>query len=299
MKASMRVWLLAARPKTLPAAIAPVMMGTALAYHDGGFHGLAAVAALAGALLIQIGTNYCNDYADFQKGADTDNRLGPVRATQAGLVSPRQMLMATVVVFVWAALVGSYMVYRGGWLMLVIAASSIGAGVWYTVGRYALAYLGLADVFVLIFFGPVAVGGTYYVQTLEWPLYVTVAGLAPGLLSCAILLVNNLRDIEEDRRAQKRTLVVRLGPAFARAAYLFCIIVAVCLIPMVLWLGFDQPAWLVVAIGAIGWAKKPVQTIYGESPGAALNPALGATGRLLFIFALLFTVLIALDTLTL
>ncbi|MFB3133801.1 MAG: 1,4-dihydroxy-2-naphthoate octaprenyltransferase, partial [Rhodothermales bacterium] len=166
-KSPLAIWTAAARPKTLGAAVAPVLVGTAMAWEAGGFHAPAALCALLGALLIQIGTNFSNDYADFLKGADTGVRKGPLRVTQAGLVAPATMKRATVLVFALAFVVGLYLIWRGGWPILVIGVLSILSGVFYTVGRYSLADLGLADVFVLVFFGPVAVGGTYYVQALE------------------------------------------------------------------------------------------------------------------------------------
>lgn len=285
----LRVWYLAARPKTLGAAIAPVVIGTGLAYGDGGFHLGAAVAALLGALLIQVGTNLCNDYADFKKGADTKERIGPVRATQVGWVTPEAMLRATILVFALAALIGVYLVIRGGWPMFWIGALSIMAGVAYTVGPYALAYLGLGDLFVLVFFGPVAVGGAYYVQTLEWPLYVTVAGIAPGLLSCAILSVNNLRDVDQDRPAGKRTLAVRFGKVFARYEYLFCVIGGCVGVPLVLWWKFAFPPLIWVSALSMGAGCAPLRAVIKRFDGPALNPALGQTARMLLVYALLFT----------
>ena len=284
-----RIWVLAARPKTLWAAVAPVLIGTGMAYGDGGFHLLGALAALLGALLIQIGTNFCNDYVDFKKGADTVQRIGPVRATQSGWVTPRAMLRATVMVFVLVGLVGVYLVYRGGGVMLAIGVLSVLAGIGYTAGPYALAYLGLGDLFVFIFFGPVAVGGTYYIQTLQWPVEVTVAGIAPGLLSCAILVANNLRDVEEDRVAQKRTLVVRYGERFSRGQYLCCLFTAVLVIPVVLSIGFQRPLWILFAVFSLAAARTPLKTIRAAASGTALNPLLGQTARILFIYSLLFT----------
>ncbi len=284
-----RIWFLAARPKTLWAAVAPVMIGTGMAYGDGGFHLLGALAALLGALLIQIGTNFCNDYVDFKKGADTVQRIGPVRATQSGWVTPRAMLRATVMVFVLVGLVGVYLVYRGGGVMLAIGVLSVLAGIGYTAGPYALAYLGLGDLFVFIFFGPVAVGGTYYIQTLQWPVEVTVAGIAPGLLSCAILVANNLRDVEEDRVAQKRTLAVRYGERFSRGQYLCCLFTAILVVPVVLSIGFQRPLSILCAVFSLAAARTPLKTIRAAASGTALNPLLGQTARILFIYSLLFT----------
>ena len=221
---SWRVWLMAARPKTLGAAIAPVLLGTAMAVEAGAFHALAAFCALLGAILIQVGVNYHNDYADFKKGTDTDERLGPTRVTQAGFVAPSTMRRATFAVFALAVVVGLYLIVRGGWPVLLIGVLSIASAVAYTAGPYSLADTGTADLFVLIFFGPVAVGGTYYVQALGITPAVIAAGLGPGLLSVGILLVNNIRDIEGDREAGKRTLPVRLGRAVGVRLYIACLL---------------------------------------------------------------------------
>ncbi len=281
-------WTLATRPKTLFAAVAPVAVGTAMAYADGGFHLLAALAALAGALLIQIGTNFSNDYVDFEKGADTAARKGPVRATQAGLVTARTMRRATVVTFALAFGVGLYLVWRGGWPVLAIGLASIVAGVAYTAGRHALAYLGLGDLFVLFFFGPVAVAGTYYVQTLTVTGPVLFAGLGPGLLSAALLVVNNLRDVEEDRMAQKKTLVVRFGKTFGANLYAFSVLGAA-LVPVVLWLWTGAHPFSLAAsvVAVVGW--RALRTVYNTNRAEALNPLLGRTARLLLMYSVLFS----------
>ncbi len=285
----LQVWLLAARPKTLAAAVAPVLIGTAMAWAVGGFHAGAALCALLGAVFIQIGTNFSNDYADFLKGADTSDRKGPLRVTQAGLVSPEAMRRATVVAFGLAVAAGAYLIWRGGWPILAVGLVSIASGVLYTVGRYSLAYLGLADLFVLVFFGPVAVGGTYYVQALEIDAVVLVAGLSTGLLSTAILLVNNIRDVDEDRRAGKKTLVVRLGKPFGIGLYAACIVAAV-LIPVVLYGLTGQHPWA-MAVGLVASpAVSIVRKLRRETDPRALNPLLGATGRLLVLYSLVFAI---------
>ncbi len=288
-KSPLAIWTAAARPKTLGAAVAPVLVGTAMAWEAGGFHAPAALCALLGALLIQIGTNFSNDYADFLKGADTGVRKGPLRVTQAGLVAPATMKRATVLVFALAFAVGGYLIWRGGWPILVIGVLSILSGVLYTVGRYSLAYLGLADLFVLVFFGPVAVGGTYYVQALEINAVVLLVGLAPGLLATAILLVNNIRDVEEDRQAGKKTLVVRLGKPFGIGLYGFCVVVAV-LIPLWLFLVTGQHAWAIAVMLVVLFALPIFHDLLTEPDPMALNPLLGATGRLLLIYSVLFSV---------
>lgn len=271
-------------------------MGTTLAYYDGAGHAWSAAVALVVALLIQIGTNYCNDYADYLKGADTAERTGPVRATQAGWVTPQAMRNATIWVFAGAALASTYLIFRGGPWLALVAIISIGAGIAYTVGRYALAYLGLGEVFVLIFFGPVALAGTYYVQTLTLPLYVIIFGLVPGGLSCAILAVNNLRDIEQDRKAGKRTLAVRYGAGFARTEYTACVLLPLIGGPLGLWWGADWPAATGWLIGVTVLAWPPLRTVWSGATGAALNPVLGQTGNVLLAFAISFTFLAILLT---
>jgi len=282
--------MLAARPKTLLASVAPVAIGVAMAVPDGVFHARAALAALFFALLVQIGTNFCNDYCDFIKGADTELRKGPTRAVQAGLVTPRAMLCATTIAFSAAALLIAYLVARAGTPILVIGALSIACGVLYTAGPYPLAYVGLGDLFVLVFFGPVAVAGTYFVQSVTLPPEsVMVAGLAPGLISVGLLTVNNLRDVDEDRIAGKRTLAVRFGSRFSRIEYVVCIAVAA-LIPVILVIWQARGAVSLLAVLTLIPAQSTIRRVWSESGGAGLNPALGQTARLLMIYSLLFSI---------
>ncbi|MFT5144895.1 MAG: 1,4-dihydroxy-2-naphthoate octaprenyltransferase [Rhodothermales bacterium] len=283
----LRVLLTAARPKTLWAAASPVIIGWGLALGDGVFHLLAAVLALAGALLIQVATNYHNDYADYLKGTDKADRAGPRRVTAAGLATPAQMKRATVLVFAIAVLSGVYLMARGGLPIVAIGASSILFGVLYTAGKHSLAYLGIADVFVLIFFGPVAVGGTYWVQALEMRPEILIAGAAPGLLSMAILLVNNIRDIQDDGAAGKRTLVVRAGRTFGITLYALSVGLAAAT-PVVLWLGGSGRPWAMVAALILIPAIPLVKTLHAGGPSALLNPVLGKTAQLLLFYALLF-----------
>lgn len=285
----LKVWLLAARPKTLWAGAAPVMMGTAMAWSDGGFHPAAALCALAAALLIQIGTNFANDYFDFVKGADTETRVGPMRATQAGLISPQAMRNGAVLVLGLAFVLGLYLVFRGGWPILVIGVLSILFAVLYTGGPYPLAYVGLGDLFVLFFFGPIAVGGTHYVQTLAWSPLALAAGMGPGLLSTAILAVNNLRDADGDRLAGKRTLAVRLGKSFARAEYAFCVVAATLGLPIALALSADGH-WFVLIAGLALLPALPLMTRVYTEEGGALNEVLGGTGKVLLLYAILFSI---------
>lgn len=287
---SPRTWLLAARPKTLPAAVAPILLGTVMAWEAESFHLWAAVCALGCGLLIQIGTNFCNDYADFVRGADTPERKGPLRVTQAGLITVRAMRMATLVVFALAVVLGSYLIMRGGWVVLAIGLASIAAGVLYTSGRYPLGYLGLGDVLVLIFFGPIAVGGTYYVQALDITTAVVVIGFAPGLLATAILVVNNIRDIDQDRAAGKKTTVVRFGRRFGIGLWVACVVVAA-LLPLELVVAsggenYWSGAAILILIPALGILHKLITSTESE----VLNPLLGYTAALLLAHSLLFSI---------
>ena len=283
----LNIWIMAVRPKTLPAAAAPVLIGSAMAAADGGFHALSAACALLGALFIQAGTNFANDYFDHAKGTDTPDRLGPTRVTQAGLVTPGAMRAATALAFLLACVPGLYIVVRGGWPFVVIGLASILCGILYTAGPYPLGYLGLGDLFVLVFFGPVAVGGTYYVQALDIHGAVILAGLAPGLISVAILTVNNLRDVDQDRRAGKRTLPVRFGRTFARCEYLLSLILAAGIIPLVL--GVLTGHWpAMVSALTLVIAAPTVRTVFARTDGPALNDALAGTGKLLLVFSALF-----------
>ncbi|PSQ84167.1 MAG: 1,4-dihydroxy-2-naphthoate polyprenyltransferase [Bacteroidetes bacterium QS_7_67_15] len=284
------VWVQAARPQTLGAAVAPVVVGTAMAVEAGAFHAVSALCAALGAVFIQIGTNFSNDYLDFVKGADRESRRGPTRATQAGWVSVKAMRRATILTFALAFASGLYLIWRGGWPVLAIGLCSIASGVWYTAGRWSLAYLGLADLFVLVFFGPVAVGGTYYVQALTVNGPVLVAGMAPGLLATGILLINNLRDREEDARANKKTLVVRFGRATGRRLYAACVIGAA-LVPVALVSWTDGHAWALAAVGvAVGAAPLLCRLWQANDDPRALNPLLARTARLLVAYSLVFSV---------
>lgn len=287
MTAAAGVWWQAARPRTLPAAAAPVLMGTAMASRDGALHLPSAGAAMAGALLLQVGTNYANDYYDFMKGADTEARLGPTRATASGLVTPPVMKRAFVLVFALAFALGLGLVARAGWPVLVIGVASIACGILYTGGPRPLGYLGLGDVLVLVFFGPVALAGTYYVQALQWSGAAVIAGLGPGLIATALLAVNNLRDAETDVEAGKKTLAVRFGRGFAKAEYAAALLTAAA-VPVVLWLGFDGPRWCLLATLACAAAAPSVAAVLRAEPGDRLQGALAGTGRLLALYGLLF-----------
>ena len=289
MPSTFDIWMSAARPKTLWAAVAPVLMACAMAWRDGVFHPLAAGLALLTAMLLQVATNFCNDYADFAKGTDTAERTGPVRATAAGWVTPAAMKRATILTFALAALCALYLIMRGGWVLAVLMAASIASGALYTAGPKPLGYLGLGDLFVFIFFGPVAVAGTYYVQALRFSEAAAVAGFAPGLLSVAILVVNNLRDREGDARNGKKTLAVRFGPTFARVQYTACLIGA-SLIPLLLMRYYGAPPNILTAGLVFVAGLSALRTIWSTEDGFRLNALLAQTARLLLLFAGLFAV---------
>jgi 1,4-dihydroxy-2-naphthoate octaprenyltransferase len=282
-----RIWVMAARLRTLPAAIAPVLVGTSLARTEGTFRAGAFIAALLGAIFIQVGTNLSNDYSDARRGADAEDRLGPVRVTAGGLVPPRQVLIATYVTFGLAVVCGAYLVYVAGPALLAIGAASILAGVLYTGGPRPYGYEGLGEVFVFLFFGIVAVTGSYFVQVerLEWEAFALAVPV--GLLAAAILVVNNVRDIDTDRRAGKRTLAVRLGRASARTLYSLMLLVAyVTLIPVV----FPLSAWVLLPVVTLPLAARLARTVRAHVDGPTLNAALAQTGMLQLGFCVLLSV---------
>lgn len=281
----LRAWALAARPQTLPAAVAPVVVGSAAAFAAGSFRWLPFLAALVGALLIQIGTNLANDYFDFRKGADTAERLGPVRVTQAGLLAPEAVRTGMIVAFGAAALIGVYLIAVGGWPILVIGILSIAAGVLYTGGPWPLGYNGLGDLFTFIFFGIVAVTATAYLHAGAVPPLAWAASVPVAMLVTAIIVVNNLRDIATDRAAGKRTLAVIIGARATRAEYAFLVIGAF-LAPPIFWLSGLTGPWVMLAWLAAPLAIAPMRTML-TSEGRALNPALKGTARLHLVFGLL------------
>lgn len=282
-------WLLAIRPKTLPASIAPVLMGTAMAFGDGIHHFPTAVVCLAAALSIQIGTNLANDYYDFKKGADTGERIGPTRVTQAGLISPAAVKLSFTLAFIVFAFACAWLTLHAGWPIAALGILAALSGILYTAGPWPLGYLGLGDLFVFIFFGPVAVAGTYYVQSLEMNTAVILAGLAPGFISVAILTVNNLRDIESDRKCGKYTLPVRWGRSFALSEYLFCIFAA-SLIPVFMYVFIQDHVAVLMCAGISMLAIPAIKTVLTQTDGASLNTALAQTGKLLMIYSILFSI---------
>ena len=301
-----KAWLMAARPQTLPAGAAPVLVGAGLAVHDGVFAPVAATFALVGALLLQVGTNFANDYYDAVHGADTDDREGFTRVTAGGLIEPATVKRAMYATFALAIVVGVYLVYLGGVPILVIGLASVVAGITYTGGPLPYGYRGLGDLFVFVFFGLVAVAGTYYVQAVTFttgpfPLWVpdgtlpvaaVVAGLPAAGLSTAILVVNNVRDRETDAAAGKRTLAVVLGYRLSRVEWAALVGMAY-VVPVVFWLdGYTATVLLPLVTAPLAVAIG--RTVWTRTDGDALNPALERTGKLLFAHSVLFAIGLAL-----
>jgi 1,4-dihydroxy-2-naphthoate octaprenyltransferase len=285
-----RIWLMAARLRTLPAAIAPVLVGTALAVQAtddirvGAF-----IAALLGAILIQVGTNLSNDYSDARRGADTEDRLGPVRVTAGGLVPPQQVLIAVYATFGAAMLTGVYLVYVAGWELLVVGLVSILAGVLYTGGPKPYGYEGLGELFVFLFFGIVAVAGSSFAQTETWPWEAFALAVPVGLLASAIMVVNNVRDMDTDRRVGKRTLAVRLGRERTRDLYAAMVFLSfpAALVP---WIAGPLGAPLLLVLLALPLAVPLVHTVRTHSDGPTLNGALARTGMVQLVFCVLLGV---------
>ena len=287
---SIQIWMMAARPKTLPAGIAPVLVGTALAGFLHVFHPLRFVAALLGSILIQIGANLSNDYSDAHRGADTEDRLGPVRVTAGGLVPPRQVLIATYVTFGLAVLCGVYLIAVAGWQLLLIGVASIAAGVLYTGGPRPYGYLGLGEVFVFVFFGLVATAGSAYVQHGRLGALAVAASVPVGLLSVSLLESNNLRDVAGDAAAGKRTLAVRVGVSAARWLYVGAVLASFATVGLVAW----WRPFALLALAALVLAWRPCRVVVKGAQGRDLLPVLAATGRLQLVVGILLTLGIAL-----
>ncbi|HRQ22899.1 MAG TPA: 1,4-dihydroxy-2-naphthoate polyprenyltransferase [Anaerolineales bacterium] len=285
-KINWNAWMLAIRPRTLPAAAAGVVMGCALAWRDGFFRLDASLACLLAALLLQIGSNLANDVFDFERGTDTPERLGPTRVTQAGLLTPREVKWGMAVVFGSAALIGLYLAYLGGLPIIMIGIAAIISAIAYTGGPFPLGYYGLGDIFVFIFFGLASVAGTYYVQagfvspTAWW------MTIPPGLIITAILVVNNLRDLENDRKANKRTLAVKFGERATKIQYVLCLVIAYLTLPITTWLGIT-PWTSLLAWLSIPFAIQATRTVLTQK-GRPLNSALASTGQAALFFSLLF-----------
>ncbi len=280
---------MAARPKTLWASISPIVIGIAMAYAAGKGEPLPALAALLAGVLLQVAANFSNDYIDYVKGVDNADRLGPMRVTQAGLISPGAMKTATAIVLLLAFLLGVYLVYRGGWPVAIIGLASILFAVLYTAGPYPLGYHGWGDLFAFVFFGPVATAGTYFVQALAISNEVIIAGCAPGLFSVAILTVNNLRDIESDARSGRKTLAVRFGRSFAIREYVGAVVLATTAIPIYLSLSVPNKHQVMISALSIIAAIPLIKSVKRDH-GPILNETLAATGKLELMYAILFSV---------
>jgi 1,4-dihydroxy-2-naphthoate polyprenyltransferase len=289
----LQMWVLAARPKTLPAAVAPVIAGTAVAIHEGGEHWPSAILAMMTALLLQIAANFANDALDFRRGADTADRLGPTRVTASGLITAEGVMRATIVTLVLAVITGVPLAIRGGWPILALGVAAIICAVAYTGGPFPLAYLGLGEVFVFLFFGLAAVTGTAYIQTKEVTALALVTAIPVGALAVGILIVNNLRDIETDRVAGKKTLAVRLGRRNTQVEYGLMLFIAGAT-PVVMWAVGWLDFWVVITLmwwpfGVSLWNQVTTRT------GRALNPTLGNTGRGLLIYSVALSVALILS----
>jgi 1,4-dihydroxy-2-naphthoate octaprenyltransferase len=286
--AKLQSWILASRPKTLLASVVPVVTGTALAISEKEFVLLYSIIALLCSILIQIGTNYVNDLYDFLKGADNEKRKGPERVLASGWITVTEMKIASVLVFLTSFILGLYLVYVSGTVVLIIGVLSIIAGIAYTAGPFPLAYNGLGDIFVFLFFGLVGTMGTYYVQAHNFSVLSFIASLPVGALITNILVVNNYRDIEEDRSANKYTLAVILGKRFTKVEYISFILISF-LVPIILFFGFNFHYWIFLPYLSIPIAINLVRMLF-QSDGKELNKTLELTARFSALFGLLFSI---------
>lgn len=286
-------WKMASRPPTLTAAVAPVVVGSAVAFVEDGFHPFRAFAALLGALALQVGANFANDVFDFKRGADTGDRMGPPRATQMGLLSSREVLTGMWVAFAIATLAGVYLAFAAGWVVVAIGLGSIAAAIIYTGGPWPIGYHALGDVFTFVFFGVVAVVGTTFVQTGDFPRLAWLAAIPVGCTVTAILVVNNLRDIDTDRVAGKTTLAVVMGAEGTRTWFFVLLVVAYAAVPFLDLFGGASPLVYLAAL-SLPWAVKPARAVAGRVSGRALNPVLKQTAQLHLFFGLFLALGLAL-----
>ncbi len=283
---ALRIWTLATRPKTLILSVSPVLIGTTLAVTEQRFQFALFLFTLLTALGIQITANLANDYFDFLKGADTSTRKGPLRVMQAGLVSIDAMKAAMALVALGTAACGCYLIWVGGWCIATLLLLSLLLAFLYTAGPYPIAYLGLGELFVLPFFGPIATGATYYLQTGSFSGTAFVLGLSPGALSTAVLIINNMRDVEEDRVADKKTLPVRFGKTFGMYEYAACL--ALCLLTPLFFV-FSHP-FAALYLFTFFPALKTYRLLCDNRDPHELNALFGKTGQLLLLFTLLFCI---------
>lgn len=284
-------WFLATRPQTLWASASPVIIGTALAYRDGGFHLFSALAALCGALLIQIGTNFANDYFDTHNGIDQPGSHEPIRITQGTLLPAATIKLAFTLVFLAVLPIAFTLTLRAGFPIFLLGLISIFFGFFYSAGPRPFSHLGLGDILVLVFFGPVAVGATYYCQALTINATVLLAGLSCGFLSTAIMVVNNLRDIQTDRLAGKITLAVRWGERFTRYEYVFCLLAASAIVPLLLVLTKDGNLFRLLPAAFVFACIPLIHDLHMSKTPKELNKVLSATGQVLSVFTLLFSII--------
>lgn len=290
----LRLWIEAARPQTLPAAIVPVVVGASLAYRVDLIDWENSAIALICALLIQIGTNFANDYFDFIKGSDTDDRIGFRRATASGLITPDQMKGATILTMLLAFILGLYLVWAAGWIVLVIGILSLIFGVLYTGGPFPLGYNGLGDLFVFIFFGFMAVMTTYYVNALEWSVASFWASIGVGALCVNILVVNNLRDVEQDKRSGKKTLGVLLGENVLKFEYLLMAALSYAILPHFYFV-LDFNLWIFLPLVAAPLLILYNYQIWTETDKSKLNGMLEKTAKFMILYGFLFSIGILLN----
>lgn len=283
----MNIWIEGARPKTLIASLSPVLIGGVIAFDQESFPIAVFIACIIFALAVQIGTNFANDYIDFLKGTDTPERKGPRRLVQAGLVSPEKMRKVTFGVFGIAGIAGIYLMLIGGWQIGLLALLAILFGYLYTGGPYPLGYLGLGDLFVLIFFGPVATCGVFYLLTGKISSIAILAGFPPGLLSTAILVMNNLRDYESDKQANKKSLPVRFGISFGRWEFALCIILGI-LTPIILFGITGKHPWSLTSVATLGLGIPLVRNVFNSTAPKNLAPLFPKVGKLLTLYTFLF-----------
>jgi len=286
---SIQTWLLAFRPKTLPAAIAPVIIGLSYAYHLGIFKPFITFCTLFASILIQIGTNLANDVYDFEKGTDTEERLGPKRVTQAGLLTPQQVKKAMIFTFLFALLIGCYLAWIGGWPIVIIGSFAILSGIAYTGGPFPLGYNGLGDFFVFIFFGIVAVPGTFYLQGGElFDSFAIILGIVMGLMADCILIVNNIRDADNDIKTGKRTLAVIFGKKASKIQYSIFAIIPYLFPFWIFHHAFPKLAFFIVLF-SLPICLRNIFDIWKKS-GASLNLVLANTARLQFVYTILLAI---------